>query len=255
MRGMMTGVANKFKSGPSPEAFYNTLAPLSEGQHVTAVNDSSWYLGDGDKSISFNFRCTGINSTISVSGNINGTDYCDIFINGSGHLSFRVLDATASLQWTKKVETNFNDSTWRSALCVFDGWGTGQVYIDGVLQATTDTKTGTVTDISPATNLIVGANSSLARYNGELNNFSIHDGNLTQGNATELYGEGIAMQPWEYSPAISDNYSLAWPLNNGVTPSQEEEDSSSNGNDGTLVGSSSYTGEKYKYIIATSPQP
>jgi hypothetical protein len=70
---------------------------------------------------------------------------------------------------------------------------------------------------------------------------------LGQGQVTEIYGAGLASQPWERSPEIKDLYALAIPMNTGIASGRELEDYSGNENDATPQNAPTLTGAPLEF--------
>ena len=86
---------------------------------------------------------------------------------------------------------------------------------------------------------------SSEHFRGNISGALIID-SITTDIRTDLYNLGIPKQPEDYASSITDNYVCALPLNDGVV--DPENDRSANNNDGTLVGSPTYSTPTLEYV-------
>jgi len=232
MRAMMTGVANKFKGGTAEAttAFYNTLLLDGSTQSVDCGNDASL-------TISTNLTVSGFFDTTSdittdqalLSRWNGGSGYLVYIFAGEVYMQINGVFAKAAI--SANTQYHFTGT--------YDG-ANMKIFINGTIA---DTVANTAAIADPGVNCYVGRYGS-SRTAGSLSLPMVFNSILTDTDIIELQ---TPKQPENYSSSITDNYVLALPLNDGVVDPYI--DRSANGNDGTAIGSPTFTGTQLEFTL------
>ena len=244
MFGMMAAGTRHVNAAGPTTAFYNTLLLNGSSQYVTCPD--SIISGGADFSIRIRFK---IGSDISTTQYILGlfaTDNSD-----SSMLRLEIGLDTLYLGYQSSTGTVYPYSetavinTWYDIIVTHDFSAKRfEFYLDGVSVAGA-TYTGT---LDTATRTTLGARnptgSFISHLEGALTLTQFFDTVITGADITELQ---TLKQPNSYSAAITSNYVLALPLNDGVVDPYI--DRSADGNDGTAIGSPTFTGEQLEFAL------
>jgi len=210
--------------------------------YIDVANDSSWYLGAGSRTDSLWFKTSTKNTWMKHSQGSNiTTDASDLYLDGNGHFVVRILESSNSINWTRRVATDYADGKWHHVAVDYDGYGAGKIYIDGELKTTADTTTGTVTDISPTSGLRLGRRiANDFEWNGDLANFMRFNRSLTANEASQLYNQNAVADFSALPTSITDDCILALSLS---SKDRTLTDISTNTNNGTSSGAAIGTTE------------
>tara|TARA_R110002012_G_scaffold257421_1_gene437647 strand:+ start:1114 stop:1863 length:750 start_codon:yes stop_codon:yes gene_type:complete len=240
-------IAARGRGVPAPTtAAYNTLSLNGSSQYVIVTDSASLTTTEASYSIWFNLA-TGA----STSGQLRLWDRVGSNVNTRFFLGWegsqdnmKLLVKLGGTQIGANGTFSPTKDTWHHALVSYDGTDTN-VYFDG--NTTPDITINLSGDwTQDASNTHIGVDDGTTQnWDGALSNAMIFGTGLTAADAATLYNSGIAKQPEDYTTSITDNYVCALPLNDGVV--DPENDRSINNNDGTLVGSPTYTTPTLEY--------
>lgn len=236
-------------SGPTT-ADYNTLLLNGSSQYVSIADSVSTSItGDITFGGWYNIS-TGSQQALISKWNPSGSQksYELVYNTATDDVSFYLTpDGSTNSNVTSSV-SGIGGSGWRHILGWYDGTNI-KIYVDGSEEGSAAYSSGIFDSTS---SVLIGAEAAgVTTLNGDASLQLICNAALTTDDITELYNSGVAKQPWEYSESITNNFALAMPLNDGVATGRENEDFGGNEDNGTLVGSPTYTGTALTYNVAT----
>lgn len=248
--GSITGQKLGFDESSQTTADYNTLLLNGSSQYVSIADSVSTSITDAITFGGWYDISTGSQQALISKWNPSGSQksYELVYNTATDDVSFYLTpDGSTNSNVTSSV-SGIGGSGWRHILGWYDGTNI-KIYVDGSEEGSAAYSSGIFDSTS---SVLIGAEAAgVTTLNGNASLQLICNAALTTDDITELYNSGVAKQPWEYSESITNNYVLALPLNDGVATGRENEDFSGNENDGTLVGSPTYTGTALTYDVAT----
>jgi len=225
--------------GGSP-AFTNTKSILldsSNSDFVTMGNASSLDFDLTDAlSISAWIKSTGTGEMTIASKKEAGLGIGYEFVEQDGKLIFSMKGSSKSAILVR-TGNSIVDNTWHHVAVTYSGSGlnTGlKLYLDGALQSTSNQGT----EINPITNSApfnLGAqNDSQDFWNGNLDEVSVFNSELTASNITTIYGTGVPNDISGLSP-------LSWWRCGDGDVSPTLTDNGSGGNNGTMTNFTTFS--------------
>jgi len=250
--GLRRCIISSGKLGYTPIAstLRNTLGLNGSSEYATIAADASVTFSTGDRSFVSWVEVTGTSQHIFQHGTSAGAAFIDLYLDGSSKIVARVFDNAASFTNQRRYETTAALSTSGVHLVgvTFNDWGAFEIYVDGVLSASTAGATGSPGDLTTTSTFELGRRGNGTEYlNGSMGATYLFDKNLLAAEHAAIYNTGVGIQPADFNghgnPTVAALYSnmiFGIPFNDGEA--NEETDGSANTNNATLAGSPVYDG-------------
>lgn len=240
MTPLARGVISSGKIGGSTIAFYNTLSLNGSSQYVSCGNDASLRI-TGNITISCWINPTSIGVILakaSAAGPLQ--EAYRVGLQGDGKFEMVISPDGGYGSYVPAIEPTAADvGVWSHYAAVYNG-STIKIYRNASEVVSVAYSAG-ILDTSHSLTIGKMSGSSPVYYNGDISSAMVLNTDLSSGDITEIYNLGLPKRLNNYSTAITNNYALALPLNDGVIDPYV--DRSVNGNDGTATGSPTFTGD------------
>lgn len=182
-----------------------------------------------------------------------------IELTSGGAVTF-LVEMSAGPFRLKTTNETVNDGAWHHIVFVWDiSTNNMRIYIDSVVGTlASSTQSGTVTNVSPATNLIIGATPTGQRYfDGQISEVAIWKGPfLSVAEIAQLFNPKMKRLPLQIQASILKTYLGVDDGLDGVSADGATvKDISGNGNDGTGDDGANNTGLTWKAGEALSYPP
>jgi hypothetical protein len=229
--------ANRTTDVP-PNPFANTKSILLDGvdDYVYVANSTSLNITTA-LSVSAWFKTTSANGMyLLTQGSGSQIKYYIQFYAPINRIQVRIWDGSAVPITIDNTQV-FDDGQWHNIVLTTDALTTTdgvKIYFDGTLL----TNKGTLSNsglYTTAAGLFIGQIPNTARFNGNIDEVSLFNSELSQSDVTSIYGGGTPSSLSSYSSLVS-----WWRCGDGDT-APTLTDNGSGGNDGTMTNFTTFS--------------